>query len=89
MDPVDTRNSEIPVLRDIISKTLQKLDKNLSFHDLRVVSGPTHTNVIFDIVIPIECQLSKVNIAKEVREACKKESEKYNVVINFDENYID
>ena len=44
---------------------------------------------IFDIVIPIECQLSKVNIAKEVREACKKESEKYNVVINFDENYID
>ena len=89
MDPVDTRNEEIPVLAGIISKTLQNLNKNLSFHDLRVVSGPTHTNVIFDIVLPIDFKGTKIEITKTVREAIKNQNPKYNVVINFDENYID
>ena len=89
MDPVDTRNEEIPVLVGIISKTLQNLNKNLSFHDLRVVSGPTHTNVIFDIVLPIDFKGTKIEITKTVREAIKNQNPKYNVVINFDENYID
>ena len=89
MDPVDTRNEEISILGDIISTTLQNLDKNLSFHDLRVVSGPTHTNVIFDIVLPIDFKRSKFEITKAIREAIKKEDSEYNVIINFDENYID
>lgn len=89
MDPVDTKNKEIPVLHDIIQKTLQNLDKNLSFHDLRVVSGPTHTNVIFDVVVPNDHKESKLELTKALREAITKENEKYIVVINFDENYID
>ena len=89
MDPVDTKNKEIPVLHDIIQKTLQNLNKNLSFHDLRVVSGPTHTNVIFDVVVPNDYKESKLELTRALREAITKENEKYIVVINFDENYID
>ena len=89
MDPVDTKNKEIPVLHDIIQKTLQNLNKNLSFHDLRVVSGPTHTNVIFDVVVPNNYKESKLELTRALREAITKENEKYIVVINFDENYID
>ena len=89
MDPVDTKNKEIPVLHDIIQKTLQNLNENLSFHDLRVVSGPTHTNVIFDVVVPNDYKESKLELTRALREAIRKENEKYIVVINFDENYID
>ena len=89
MDPVDTRSEEIPKLYEIIKKTLQNLDKNLSFHDLRVVSGPTHTNVIFDVAIPIGVKENKLTITKTLRAEIKKYDSKYNLVINFDDNYID
>lgn len=89
MDPVDTKSEEIPKLYEIIGKTLQNLDKNLSFHDLRVVSGPTHTNVIFDVAIPIGIKENKLTITKTLRAEIKKYDSKYNLVINFDDNYID
>ena len=89
MDPVDTKSEEIPKLYEIIKKTLQNLDKNLSFHDLRVVSGPTHTNVIFDVAIPIGIKENKLTITKTLRAEIKKYDSKYNLVINFDDNYID
>lgn len=89
MDPVDTKSEEIPKLYEIIEKTLQNLDKNLSFHDLRVVSGPTHTNVIFDVAIPIGVKENKLTITKTLRAEIKKYDSKYNLVINFDDNYID
>ena len=89
MDPVDTKSEEIPKLHEIIEKTLQNLDKNLSFHDLRVVSGPTHTNVIFDVAIPIGVKENKLTITKTLRAEIRKYDSKYNLVINFDDNYID
>ena len=89
MDPVDTKSEEIPKLYEIIEKTLQNIDKNLSFHDLRVVSGPTHTNVIFDVAIPIGVKENKLTITKTLRAEIKKYDLKYNLVINFDDNYID
>ena len=89
MDPVDTKSEEIPKLHEIISKTLQNLDKNLSFHDLRVVTGPTHTNVIFDVAIPIGVKENKLTITKTLRDEIYKYDSKYILVINFDDNYID
>ncbi len=89
MDPVDTKSEEIPKLHEIISKTLQNLDKNLNFHDLRVVTGPTHTNVIFDVAIPIGVKENKLTISKTLRDEIYKYDSKYILVINFDDNYID
>ena len=89
MDPVDTKSEEIPKLHEIISKSLQNLDKNLSFHDLRVVTGPTHTNVIFDVAIPIGVKENKLTITKTLRDEIYKYDSKYILVINFDDNYID
>lgn len=89
MDPVDTRSKEIPLLHDAIEKALQSLDKNLSFHDLRVVAGPTHTNVIFDVALPVGTKDDKLVISKRIRDAVGNLDKKYIVVINFDDNYID
>lgn len=88
MDPIDTRSTELPMLKDVIENTLKEINSGLSFHDLRVVSGPTHTNVIFDLVIPNDFKMEISSLAKIVRENIQKVNNKYQVVINFDENYI-
>ena len=88
MDPVDTKSKEIPVIHDLIQKTLNNLNKELSFHDLRLVSGPSHTNVIFDVVVPSDVKLEKIQISKSIQDALKSESDKYIPVINFDDSYL-
>jgi divalent metal cation (Fe/Co/Zn/Cd) transporter len=88
MDPVDTKNKEIPILKNQIEEILPKIHDNLSFHDLRVVAGPTHTNVIFDLVVPNDKDLDKAKIAHEIRKEIKKIKPEYFAVINFDEKYV-
>ncbi len=88
MDPVDTKNKEIPILKEQISELLPKIHSDLSFHDLRVVAGPTHTNVIFDLVVPNDKDIDKAKLAHQIRKEIKKIKPQYFAVINFDEKYV-
>jgi len=89
MDPIDTKSEEIKTLRPYIADTLLKFNENISFHDLRIVKGNTHTNIIFDILIPSDY---KDKDAQDLVKALKKEikliNSKYNCVINVDHNYL-
>ena len=84
MDPVDTENADLAVLKLRAQNALSALDENLSLHDFRLVSGQTHTNMLFDVVIPYD---SKITLT-DVQEAMKKEFEndevKYFFVIDVD-----
>ena len=88
MDPIDTKNPEIPLLKEKIKEVLDSLDKNISFHDLRLVAGPTHTNVLFDIVIPNYLKKEKEKIIKDLHKNIKSIDKKYNLVIKIDSKYI-
>ena len=46
-------------MRSQIEEITRNLDRRLSIHDFRIVEGPTHTNLIFDIAVPFECKLTK------------------------------
>lgn len=87
MDPIDTKNPEIPLLKEKIFEIISKIDKNITFHDLRTVNGPTHTNVLFDIVIPQNLQKSKETILETIQTEISKLDSKYYVVIKVDSNY--
>lgn len=52
MDPVDTDDPETLRLKDLVVGELAAIDERLTLHDFRVVSGPSHTNLIFDVVVP-------------------------------------
>lgn len=84
MDPVDTENADLAVLKLRAQEALSALDENLSLHDFRLVSGQTHTNMLFDVVIPYDCKIT----LDDVQEAMKKEFEndevKYFFVIDVD-----
>ena len=47
-----TSNAAVGVLRTRLTEKLRQLDPALSLHDLRIVPGKTHTNVLFDLVLP-------------------------------------
>lgn len=84
MDPVDTQNADLAVLKLRAQNALSALDENLTLHDFRIVSGHTHTNMLFDVVIPYD---SKITLG-DVQEAMNKEFEndeiKYFFIIDVD-----
>ena len=88
LDPIYTKNPEIPVLKEIITKTIASISERITFHDLRLVAGPTHTNVLFDVVIPNSLKEKRDEVIQSLRKAIKELSEKYFLVITIDSAYI-
>ena len=87
MDPVDIDDPEIQLLREKLPKILADIDDKLLFHDLRIVKGITHTNVLFDVVLNWNSSISSEEIEKIVGSKLKEINEKYKVVITFDTDY--
>lgn len=62
MDPIVTNDERVNALRERTGALIKEIDAGLSMHDFRVVAGPSHTNLIFDIEAPFECKLSEAEI---------------------------
>jgi len=88
MDPIQTDNQEIEEARKVVKAILEQIDSRLSFHDFRMVSGPTHTNLIFDVVVPFECPLSFSDIREQINTRLSQQKQKWYTVITFDRDYI-
>lgn len=88
MDPIDTKNPEIPLIKEKITETLKTINDKVTFHDLRLVAGPTHTNVLFDIVIPNDVKIEKSAIISALKQNIKELNSNYNLVVKIDSSYI-
>jgi cation diffusion facilitator family transporter len=86
MDPIDIHSEEIKVYKEIVSNVLNSYSSKLTYHDFRIVKGDTHTNVIFDCVIPCDMKCKKEEIKRLVQSELSKLGEIF-VVINFDMCY--
>lgn len=89
LDPVDLTTPYRDEIMKIVNETIAPMDGVLSMHDLRMVTGPTHTNVIFDVVIDHCCKLSEDEIKKTLDDAIRKKHPNFFTVIDFDKNYIE
>ena len=92
LDPVVTSDEELwEVRREIDAIVLVVADElgvPLSIHDFRMVRGVTHTNLIFDAVVPFECKLSEAQICDIFAAKVRAISSDYNTVISVDRSYI-
>ncbi len=84
MDPVDTKNQQLATLKARAQSALANLDENLSLHDFRLVSGETHTNMLFDVVIPYDSQLTMDDVKAAMRKEFENDQTKYYFVIDMD-----
>ncbi len=87
MDPICVNDPEVKELKEKVSSYLHSLDEALSLHDFRIVKGPTHTNIIFDILVPYNFKYSESEIMKLVTDYIKSLDENYFAVINIDTKY--
>jgi len=85
MDPVVTTDERVTALKEKCVTLVKGLGEKLSLHDFRVVFGETHTNMIFDVVVPYEFYLSDDETKKEIQKRVWEEFGKnYFVVITID-----
>ncbi|MDD3797450.1 MAG: cation diffusion facilitator family transporter [Lachnospiraceae bacterium] len=89
MDPIVTDDKETADLKNDLKAILEKLDEHISMHDFRMVAGPSHTNLIFDVVVPYELKMSEKEVINKIQELVKKElGRNYYTVINVDKTYV-
>lgn len=84
MDPVLTNDSETSRLHEIVSSLAKQLDPSVSVHDLRLVKGPTHTNVIFDVAVPFQFRMDDPEIRAYFSEKIRLLDGSYFCVVNID-----
>lgn len=88
MDPLETQDPLTKDLNEKVSEILADLDGVIGLHDLRIVAGYTHSNIIFDIVISPDCKLTEIYIKNLVEEQLQRLDKAYYVVITFDKSYV-
>ena len=84
MDPIEVDNKEVNFHKEKVRVILNNLDNSIDFHDFRLVSGQTHTNLIFDVVVPFDSKLKLDDIKKELEEKYKNEEKPYYFVLGLD-----
>lgn len=85
MDPVQKDDERTHNLKCRVQKLLHGIDEELSLHDFRIVPGPTHTNLIFDVVVPYGCKLSGEQVKRILSAAVSEmDDASYYAVITID-----
>lgn len=88
MDPILVNDPLTDELRELTAKVLGEISADITFHDFRIVKGQTHTNLIFDIVIPHSSLLKPDEIKNLIESKIRQENEAYFTVINVDRSYV-
>ncbi len=87
MDPIETNNEQVNECRMLVSRIVKSISRELSIHDFRTVTGETHTNLIFDIVVPYGFGIDDDSIKEEIDRQLACEAVNYYTVITFDHDY--
>ena len=87
MDPIVTDDGVTEETRQRVASLVHCIDDAISIHDFRMVKGPTHTNVIFDAVVPFGFRLNDEEVAKKIRTAVRALDGNYYAVVKVERSY--
>ncbi|MCD7865275.1 MAG: cation diffusion facilitator family transporter [Clostridiales bacterium] len=89
MDPVVTMDEHVQALKEKTVSLVHAIDSKIGIHDFRVVAGPTHVNLIFDVLVPFKYPMSDQQLEKAIQEKVREGlGETYFCVINVDKGYV-
>ncbi len=88
MDPVCTQDEETIHLKQMVSEFVREISPSLSLHDFRLVKGQTHTNIIFDLLIPYDFPSSDRIVCDQLTRKIEGLEGRYYAVIEIDKNYV-
>jgi divalent metal cation (Fe/Co/Zn/Cd) transporter len=84
LDPIVVDNELVCDLREKVASIVREYDERLTMHDFRMVVGPTHSNLIFDLLVPYEYDTSVTEIKEELDKQIKEIDNNYYAVITID-----
>ena len=87
MDPIVVGDPIIDKLQTKVVQAIHKLDQELKIHDFRVVQGITHTNILFDCIVPFEKEHTEESLKEYLMKEIIPEKEIYYYVIQIDRPY--
>lgn len=88
MDPIQTDDALVTETREKVQTLLRILDERITIHDFRMVTGNTHTNVIFDAVIPYDLPYSDKEAHRKITELVRTLDGNYFAVVEIDKGYV-
>ena len=85
MDPISTDDALITSTRELLKNRIHEaISPDISIHDFRMVPGPTHTNVIFDAVVPYEFAMSDAQVQEKISSLVRAIEGDYFAVVTID-----
>ena len=88
MDPIATENEEIIQLKKQMIEIIKGIDETITLHDFRMVAGPTHNNIIFDIAVPFKFRMTDESVIQDIRERARTIlGDNYYIVVQIDKAY--
>ncbi len=89
LDPIETDNEEVMKMKGEVSTLIKdQIDEVITIHDFRVVKGNTHTNVIFDAVVPQQFKMTNKEVENKIKALVKNNFENCFAVVKVESTYI-
>jgi hypothetical protein len=88
MDPLVVNEEKVTAMRKSVISIIEEINKDYSIHDFRVVESPSHTNLIFDLVIPYGHKQSRGEIADMIAKKVHDFNNEYYCVITVEHNFV-
>lgn len=88
MDPIAVNDPLVTALHRQVAELVRGIDGRITIHDFRMVPGTTHTNLIFDVVIPFDERLTHAQVAERVRALVEGMEGQYRAVVKVENSYV-
>ena len=87
MDPIVVDDEELEHYKQLVNQVISQYNSEYSFHDFRMVKGPTHTNLIFDLIVPFsDTDYKKIN--QEIKELFKSYDDQIELVMTLEHPFV-
>ncbi len=87
-DPLVVNNERVNELKEMTLNVVKRIDSDISIHDFRVVDGPMHTNLIFDVVIPYDFKEKSGELISEIRLRISEINNSYFAIIKVEHSFV-
>ena len=88
MDLIAANDEHVNAMREKVEELLTQWDSRISLHDFRMVEGPTHTNLIFDAVVPQDLAATEEEANQKIAQLIAQLGDMYLAVVKIDRFYV-
>ena len=89
MDPIVTDDETVDALRRQVAELVRQVEPRMTVHDLRVIRGTTHTNLVFDAVLPLDAAITPAEAARRIREKVAELDGDYYAVVTVEHSFTE